>query len=209
MKKEISIEPLLVKTVNRQSPDANQVHPWIRYLVAGVAAASIYSLIVLILLLAIPIIVLAIGVRYHDPRYCPIEPRISLYLIVHGSVALGLIILNIIISTITIFFFYHRSLISIILVLILSIIILLGTIFSFIWLIIGSVWTFRVNKQVIHEYDTINHYYTYNYCHPVLYRFTFVYLILSYILLVIACCYQCFIRICCPKIQKKETFAFL
>jgi hypothetical protein len=85
----------------------------------------------------------------------------------------------------------RRSSISVLLVTILSIGLFLNLIFSIIWLIIGSVWTFRVHNRVTYEYDIIDHYYPYNYCNPVLYKFTFVYLIVSYVLMAIQCCYQC------------------
>ncbi|CAF1439067.1 unnamed protein product [Rotaria sordida] len=200
MKQETSAEPFITINLKENFVDnsyvkISQSKTWIGHIDTGVAAAaSIYGLAVLIILLAVPIALLVIGSLYHDPRYCPIEPRISLFLIVSGSVILAVITLIIIISILTIFFAPLNSLKSRILPFILSIIILIGIIFSFIWLIIGSVWIFRVNKWVTHEYDIINNFYTYNYCHPVLYRFTFVYLILAYIFMVITCAYQCFFK---------------
>jgi hypothetical protein len=164
--------------------------------VATVAGASILSLIVLSLLLVVPITALIVGIHYRDPRYCPIEPRISLFLIVSGSIALACGVVMILISVLTMFFASQRSSISIILGIILCIIIFLTGIFSTVWLIIGSVWTFSVRSGVTHRYDTINNYYTYNYCHPVLYQFTFIYLIVAYVGLGIQCCYSCYTNMC-------------
>jgi hypothetical protein len=191
MKKEMHRDPLLVNSVKDRSLNKTKSQSWIPCLVCGLASASIFCLIILIILLAIPITVLVIGVRYRDPRYCPIEPRISLFLIVNGSVSLGWIVLTIPLLVIAILAASYRSLSSIILSIIFTIISFLGMIFLIIWLILGSVWTFRVHKYVTHEYDTINHFYTFNYCHPILYQFTFVYLIVSYVLSVFQCCYYC------------------
>ncbi|CAF1135505.1 unnamed protein product [Adineta steineri] len=190
--KSIDADPFLVNSINKQSSNGNRNHPWTGRIVAGASILSIVGVIILILLLGIPISALVIGVRYRDPRYCPIEPRISLFLIVSGSISIGSIIFAILISLMTIFSIYQRSSVSIILAIILWIILILSSIFLIVWLIIGSVWTFSVHNRVIHDYDRINHFYLYTYCHPVLYKFTFVYLIVTYILIAISCCSRCF-----------------
>ena len=189
MKKKVNYDPLIVDSVNPQSSSKEISHPWTIGVLGG-AAASVCFLIILCLLLAVPITVFVIGTRYRDPRYCPIEPRISLFLIVHGSVALGWILLMIIISLMTMFCAYRRSSAAIFLGIILFLIIFLNLFFSLIWLIIGSVWTFNVRNRVTYQYDPINHFYPYNYCHPLLYKFTFTYLIVSYVLMAIQCCCQ-------------------
>jgi hypothetical protein len=71
---------------------------------------------------------------------------------------------------------------------VLTIVLYIILIFLLIWLIIGSVWTFSVNDRVIHEYDTVYNFEMF-YCHPVLYKFTFIYLIISYVLITIQCCF--------------------
>jgi len=192
MKKVTDREPFLLNSTRDESLAKTPTQPWMRYIVAGVASASIFFLIILLILLAIPITVLAIGVRYRDPRYCPIEPRISLFLIVNGSVSLVWIFLTIIITGITLIAASNRSyLITIILPIILSILLFIGMIFSFIWLIIGSVWTFNIYYWLTYYYDRKSNFYPYNYCQAELYRFTFTYIILSYILLFLQCCYYC------------------
>jgi hypothetical protein len=185
MKKAADRDPFLKDSVEFKPLNEKPSESWMRYLVAGVAGASVFCLVILIILLAIPITVLAIGVRYRDPRYCPIEPRISLFLIVNGSVSLAWIFITILITIMTIVAAYNRSLvISVILPAILSIIIFVSMIFSIIWLIIGSVWTFSVYKRVTHQYDVMNYFYPYNYCHALL--------IISYVFIIFQCCFQCF-----------------
>jgi len=190
MNNETVLDPLLANSTKRRPVNKKKSDSWIVGLITG-TTASVFFLIILIILLAIPITVLVIGTRYRDPRYCPIQPRISLFLIVHGSVSIGWIVFTILTTIIAIVFAARRSLISVVLVTIISVVLFLNLIFSIIWLIIGSVWTFSVHNRVIYQYDTINHFYTYNYCNPVLYKFTFVYLIVSYVLIAIQCCCQC------------------
>ena len=151
---------------------------------------SIICLIILVILLALPITVLIIGTRYRDPRYCPIQPRISVFLMVNGGVSLGYIIFSILALILITISASRRSFAAIILIIIFGIVLALVLIFSLIWLIIGSVWTFGVRNRVIHEYDRMNNFYLYTYCHPVLYKFTFAYLIVSYILIAFQCCQQ-------------------
>jgi hypothetical protein len=192
MRKENDLDQFLVNSSEYRSVNENTSQSLVRCLVGGVASASIFCLIILFILLIIPITVLVVGINYHDPRYCPIEPRISLFLIVSGSVSLGWIVLTIVVTILTIMAASRRPFNSVGLVIVLSVIILIITIFSIIWLIIGSVWTFSVYMWVTYNYDTMNNFYPYNYCQPELYRFTFVYLILSFILVVFQCSYYCF-----------------
>jgi hypothetical protein len=191
-------DPLLATSTKPRFVNKNKSRPWIRGVLVG-TTASICCLIVLIILLAIPITVLVIGTRYRDPRYCPIEPRISLFLIVHGSILIGWITFTILTIIMAIIFAAGHSTISIALVVILSVLNFLILIFSIVWLIIGSVWTFSVYNRVIYEYDTINHFYLYTYCQPLLYKFTFVYLIVSWVLMAIQCCLQSFTAIFGPR----------
>jgi hypothetical protein len=90
----------------------------------------------------------------------------------------------------TIVFAAKNSTVATCLSIMLTILLYIILIFSIIWLIIGGVWTFSVHNRVTHHYDTVHNYYLYTYCHPVLYKFTFIYLIVSYVLLSIQFCYQ-------------------
>ena len=191
MEHKIPLHPISLNSPDRPHPFAKiePTYPWVRYMVAGAAVASIFGVIIFVLMLAFPISMLAIGVRYRDFFYCPIEPRISRFLIVGGSVSLIWIILTILLSILTMFFAYTRSIISIICVGILGLVIVVGQIFSFIWLIVGSVWTFSIRNRVEHQIN-----YPFNfpvYCHKTLYQFTFAYLILIYILLALQICSRC------------------
>ncbi|UJR12197.1 hypothetical protein I4U23_016374 [Adineta vaga] len=193
MRKERDSEPFLVDPSEQRSFNKNQSQSWVHYLVGSVVSPSHIGLIILFILLFIPITVLIIGINYHDPRYCSIEPRIPIFLIVHGSVLFGWLTLVIIVSIIIIQMAKENSsFTSPILVIIFSIFIILSTIFLIIWTIVGSVWTFNVYQWVTYYYDTQTNFYPYNYCQPELYRFTFTYIILSYIIVFFQCCYYCF-----------------
>ncbi|CAF2774949.1 unnamed protein product, partial [Rotaria sp. Silwood2] len=89
-------------------------YKWVRYIVGYVTITSIFGLIVFLIMLGIPISMLVIGIRYCRPYYCPIEPRISLFLIVAGSAFIGSIILIILLSLLTIFISYKSSIMTMI-----------------------------------------------------------------------------------------------
>ncbi|CAF1381076.1 unnamed protein product [Rotaria sp. Silwood1] len=172
-----------------RSSNSETSHKWVRYIVGCVTVTSIFGLIIFLIMLGIPISMLVIGIRYRNQYYCPIEPRISLFLIVAGSVSIGLIILIILLSLLTIFISYKNSKMTMIIFLILSFFIFIGEIFSIIWLIIGSIWTFHIRTRVEHRIN-----YPFNmrlYCHKTLYQFTFIYLIIIYILIGLQCCFHC------------------
>jgi hypothetical protein len=204
MEQKILLHPISSNSYNRNRPHPLSTiepnYPWIRYVVAAAGVASIFGVVILVLMLALPISMLVIGVRYRDFRYCPIEPRISHFLIVGGSVSLVSIILTVGISLLTMFFAYTRSIISIICVGILGLVIVILQIFLIIWLIIGSVWTFSIRNRV--EYQ-IN--YPFNlrfYCNKTLYQFTFAYIIIIYILIALQICSQCCLSIFRSKQRK-------
>ncbi|CAF1354438.1 unnamed protein product [Adineta steineri] len=193
MRNENDVDPFLGSSSERQSFNENESQPWVNYLVGAVVSPSVISVIILLLLLFIPITVLVVGINYHDPHYCPIEPHISTFLIVHGSVLFGWIIFTIIPTILAKKLSSNDDpYISGIIVIILSVMTIICTIFLIIWTIVGSIWTFNVFYWVTYYYDTKNNFYPYNYCQPELYRFTFVYIILSYIFVFLQICYYCF-----------------
>jgi hypothetical protein len=59
-------------------------------------------------------------------------------------------------------------------------------VFLFIWFMFGCIWVFRSWNIV--EYDDSN---STNYCHPVLYRFTFWFLVISLIFKILSCGQSC------------------
>ncbi|CAF4356530.1 unnamed protein product [Rotaria sp. Silwood2] len=191
MEQRIPLTLTSEKAYNHRSRSSNSEisHKWIPYIITCVTVTSIFGLIILLIMLGIPISMLVIGIRYRNQYHCPIEPRLSLFLMVAGSVSIGSIILIILLSLLTIFISYKSSTMTTIIVLILSFFIFVGEIFSIIWLIIGSVWTFRIRTRVEHRI-----YYPFNirsYCHRTLYQFTFIYLIIIYILIGLQCCFHC------------------
>jgi hypothetical protein len=205
MEQKIPLHPISSNSYNRPRPHPLSTiepnYPWIRYLVGAAAFASIFGVVILVLMLALPISMLVIGVRYRDFLYCPIEPRISRFLIVGGSVSLISIILTIALSLLTMFVAYTRSIISIICVAILGLVIIILQIFSIIWLIIGSVWTFSIRNRVQYY---INYPFNFRfYCNKTLYQFTFAYLIIIYILLALQIGCQCCLNIFRSKKQRK------
>ncbi len=187
MKRDTVNDSFLVNSVQRRPSNRRTSYQWISPIADGIVA-SIFSLIILSIFLAITITVLIIGTYYHHPRYCPGEPDISLYLIVHGSVSIVWIVLMILMILMAIFLAAKNSTFVTCFAIVLTIVLYIILIFLLIWLIIGSVWTFSVNDRVIHEYDTVYNFEMF-YCHPVLYKFTFIYLIISYVLITIQCCF--------------------
>ncbi|UJR24710.1 hypothetical protein I4U23_006084 [Adineta vaga] len=166
---------------------------WIRRTMDASGPSMIVNLISFIISISLFISMLVIGILYRDPRYCPIEPRISNFLIVYASFGSGWIIASILFGLIVSTCLKdHRSSIDTVVVIVPQTTRVFGSFFSFIWLILGSVWTFQIRSRLTHEYDQINHFYTYNYCHPVLYKFTFSFLIVNYVLIAIYCCQWCF-----------------
>lgn len=169
-----------------------RTNPGFRVLMAINAVRSIMGLIILFLLLAIPISMLVIGVRYQRRRFCPIEPRISTFLIVGGSVGLFYLVLTFILSLILMLVNYRKSTGPFIVVVVLTLIALLTQIFLFIWVIVGCVWTFSIYNKV--QYT--DRYYRKTYCNGTLYLFTFIYLIVIIILWFIQLCVRIIWAVC-------------
>jgi len=71
MKKGMILHPLLDNSGKYRSLNGSTSHPWIHRVLLGVAE-SVFYLITLTILLALPITVLVIGTRYRSPRYFPI-----------------------------------------------------------------------------------------------------------------------------------------
>jgi hypothetical protein len=146
-------------------------------------ALSAVGIVILSMLLALPITMLVIGIQYRDARYCPIEPNISPFLIVGGATNLVTCIFMILLLVSTIVLSATRSVLVEVLLLVIQVLLIIVQLFSFIWIIVGSVWTFSVKSKV--QY---NNPYWRNFCQPLLYKFTFVYLIIAFILLALQIC---------------------
>lgn len=161
-------------------------YPWVRYVVNAAAVASIIGIVIFVLILAIPIAMLVIGARYRHFLYCPIEPRLSMFLIVGGSILFCWIILTIALSLVTMFVAYKRLTVSVIAVGITSVLIVLIEIFLIIWLIVGSVWTFGIRNRV---QNIINYPFNFPvYCDKTLYQATSAFIIILYIFFALQIC---------------------
>ncbi|CAF1512659.1 unnamed protein product [Rotaria magnacalcarata] len=170
-------------------------YSWASRVFAIAGVTSIAALVILAIGLPFPVAMLWIGSRFHHPMYCPVEPRISLFLIVGGSSSLTWLLLTIIISSLTLVVKGSRSYLLVCFIVLMSSMIVLLQVFNFIWLIIGSVWTFSVKNQVQYTYQ-----YESNFCQKLLYQFTYVYLIIIWILFGLQSCCQ-FCNIILPKRQ--------
>jgi hypothetical protein len=65
------------------------------------------------------------------------------------------------------------------------------SLFLFIWFICGCVWVFSVADEVQFKLPVKD-----NYCNPILYKWTFALLIVTFMWAFIQCCITCF-RSCC------------
>ncbi|XP_031336933.1 transmembrane protein 272-like [Photinus pyralis] len=126
----------------------------------------------LIVFLVLDVVMLVFGIINKDK--CPIDNRIPIYLIVAGAVGIIAMILP----------FINRKLD----LAILSIIITILYIFSFVWMIVGSVWVYRIYEP---NYIEIFN----NYCNKTAYLLAFwtltirwIFIGLSIIAALITCC---------------------
>jgi hypothetical protein len=154
-------------------------------LLRKIAGINVLSFTCSIVCLAFDLIftLTTLGMGASNQSSCPIEPRIPIYLIVLGSVNLVSICISIIACVIhnrewdrNVFGFYyvHCS----------AVIIIILQLFNFIWLIIGSVWAFRIFNTV--QYTEVDQ--STSYCQGSVYQFTVVSIILQYVLPIIFCC---------------------
>jgi hypothetical protein len=149
--------------------------------VAGINTLSLTCSIVCIAFdLIFTLIILGMGGSNRSS--CPMEPRLPIYLIVYGSI--NLVSLCFSISACIIynrrkddnmygFYYVHCA----------AIMIIIFQLFNFIWLIMGSIWVFRIFNDV--QYTQINQS---TYCQGNIYQFTIVTIILQYVLPFIFCC---------------------
>lgn len=170
-------ERIVIKLRDEPEPRRQTNLPF-RLLLSINAVRTIIGLIITFILLAIPISMLAIGVRYRRRHHCSIEPRISLFLIVFGSVGIAYLVFSFILSWIIMFVNYIKSKGTFAFVIILALFVLLMQLFLIAWTIVGCVWTFRIYNKV--QYTNQQCWNTY--CNGILYFFTYVYLIVIIIL---------------------------
>ncbi|CAF2487946.1 unnamed protein product [Rotaria sp. Silwood2] len=113
---------------------------------------------------------------------CPIEKRIPIYLVVVSTVNLTMISLTIIGC------YFHvkkkdDNLFGFFVITLSAIIIIILQIFCFIWLILGTVWTYSILNEVQYTQTNIK-----TYCQGSVYRYTLISIILQYIIPIVLCC---------------------
>jgi hypothetical protein len=141
----------------------------------------------------ISIIHLKFGIEYLGQ--CTIQPMINIYMIVHASVALFLILLALtgvlIVRHIYSRFEEENKKIARHLILIVVILTLIVLLFSFAWLIAGSVWIFSAKINGVQGSDLTA---TTTYCQSDLYRAAFLLIIIHYVthgLIILAIIFRC------------------
>lgn len=198
---EIELEiPLQKNTNNMDHQQSNHMimsHQWIRLLLIATAVKSILGLLILFFLFLLSLIVFIVGLRFHHSYFCPVEPKISLFLMIAGVISTQWVILSAILSIITIVQTHFRSLIVISLNIAIALTIVLMNIFLIIWLIFGSLWTLTVLERVQYVNPNLD-----TFCDLTLFRFTLVYLIVTYILSGLQCWYRLCVMIFCAMQQQ-------
>ncbi|CAF0860744.1 unnamed protein product [Adineta ricciae] len=119
-----------------------------------------------------------LGLAIHYFGQCPMQPMIPIYMIVHAAVHLGLIVFALIgVIVVQCIYSFHETIGIVLLVLVLVLHTILG-IFSFAWLIAGSVWIFGAKADGV---QGSNPDITSTYCQSHLYKAAFTLLIINYI----------------------------
>lgn len=170
-------------------PTATDKKVEIGVIIAAVGCLSCCVVTVLMFALIIPILKLVIGRHYRDE--CPVQPKIPFFLYIGGIVGIITILAPVVANLLTMITTIKASKAAGETVApkksglsrIINVVSILLSLFLFIWLICGAVWTFGVYNRV--SYDATNQV---NYCHKTLYRFTIVLLILAFLQTLIQCC---------------------
>jgi hypothetical protein len=184
-------------TYNQHSNHRIMSHLSVRLLLIASTVKSILGLIILFLLFVISTGVFFIGFYYRHSSNCPIEPRISCFLMITGSLSIEWIILSLILSTITIVRKHIQSLILISFIILTALIIIITNLFLTIWAVFGSIWTLKALEKAQYTDSHLN-----TFCRRTLYQFTLGYLVVTYILSALQCWYRLCIIIFC-SMQKQ------
>lgn len=203
MSSTIAIEQIL--PLKQDSSDVNNEQSnhiilssrWIRLLLIAAAVKSILGLIILFLLFLISLIVFIIALHFRHSTSCPIEPKISLFLIVASVVSTQWLILSAILSTITIIQKDFHSFVLVTFNILTAVVIIAINLFLMVWLILGGIWTLRALDSV----QYINPHLP-TFCELTLYRLTLGYLTFTYMLSALQCWYRLCVVIFC-SIQKE------
>jgi hypothetical protein len=132
----------------------------------------------LLLPFSIAILSLIFGIHYF--HNCPIQPRISLFLVVQGAVGIQLIVIHIL----TIVYILRITKFKYLFICIVAVLVFSISLFLFAWFIAGNVWIFSVTKQVQFTDQTkLN-----SYCNSTFFHFSFWLIIVQYIMGLYFCC---------------------
>ena len=154
------------------------------------------------IIIPIGIIVAAIhlkfAIQYFDQ--CPIQPMIPIYMIVHASIHLTVMLVGIF-GIINVRCNFPRdtqqsSSVGVAILVIIMVSVLIISLFSFAWLITGSVWIFSAKANGV-QGDNPND--TSTYCQSELFRPAFVLLIINYIMHVVIVSLIIARRFCCKR----------
>ncbi|CAF1071427.1 unnamed protein product [Adineta ricciae] len=172
---------------------------------------SFYSRKLHFIVIPIGIIVAAIhlkfAIQYFDQ--CPIQPMIPIYMIVHAAIHLTLMMVGIC-GIINVRCNFPRdtqqsSPIGVAILVIILVSVLIMSLFSFAWLITGSVWVFGAKADGV-QGDNPND--TNTYCQSELFRAAFVLLIVNYVLHVVIISLIIMRRFCCKQRASNSPDAF-
>ncbi|UJR34451.1 hypothetical protein I4U23_021858 [Adineta vaga] len=157
-----------------------------------------FHFIVILLGIIVSIIHLKFAIEYFNQ--CPIQPMIPIYMIVHASVHI-IIILFTIIGIFNVRYHFSRDLeeyksIGVIILVIILVSTLSLFLFSFSWLITGSVWIFDAKVNGVQGDNPTD---ANTYCQSELFRSAFVLLIVNYILHVVIISLIIVRRFCCKR----------
>ncbi|CAF3425545.1 unnamed protein product [Rotaria socialis] len=162
--------------------------PYVSVTDVGRTFGTTYFLVSTLLASTIPIIQLGIGLNYKGQ--CPINQQIPTYMIVAGICGLALVGLSLLIAITFICFVPGSTALTVLANCCVSFNVLAAfiiSIFLFIWFIFGCAWVFSLRNKVQFQ-DLLKP----NYCQPVLYKATFILLIITIIFACIQCCISCF-----------------
>ncbi|CAF0842795.1 unnamed protein product [Adineta steineri] len=181
--RSITVDLSSCPTVGTQSSFQSQTTDYSE-LLRKIAGINTISFTCSIICIAFDLIftLITLGIGGANQSSCPMEPRIPMYLIVLGSINLISICFSIVAciihhrekdKTIIGFYYVHCT----------AILIIILQLFNFIWVIIGSIWTFRIYMNVQYtESDQVN------YCQGNVYQFTIISIIFQYVLPLVFCC---------------------
>ena len=113
---------------------------------------------------------------------CPVEPRVPIYLVVSSTVNLVVLV----VTAMSVYLHLQKKdekLSGFFCVFSSSVLVIVLQLFNFIWAIVGSVWVFSIYPRV--QYTQMNQP---NYCHSNVYQYTFISVILQFIIPFALCC---------------------